>query len=87
MSGRKISLIIMACGFLMFTLAACGDDTNCTDVCDKAWSCGLNIPNCKTACDNAPNQDCGLSCDTDDSCAEYGGCILNCGLTQEPNPN
>ena len=80
MNRGKISLLVMACGLLMFTLAACGGN-DCGDVCDKAVSCGLNIPNCIPACENAPNQGCGLDCDTDSNCVDYGACVLRCGLT------
>ena len=82
MSRGTIYVLVMVCGLFTFTLAACGGN-DCQDVCNKASACGLDIPNCITACENAPNQsvqDCGLNCDTDMSCVDYGNCVVNCGL-------
>jgi hypothetical protein len=79
MSRNKISLLILGCGILMFAFAACGGN-DCNDVCNKAASCNLLPIDCITACENAPSQACGLDCDTDASCVDYGTCIINCGL-------
>jgi hypothetical protein len=81
---------------LLLPLAAmlgCGDDVEdeCEDVCNKVDDCAaainldIDFGSCVDQCEDGSSgrRDCAFDCDRGLSCAEYGVCILGCGLIDE----
>jgi len=89
--ARKITMVAAASVVAVaFVLAGCGSNS-CSDACYKVAGCVVelgipvadaNVAVCTNKCEAEPaSRGCALDCNTNDSCAEYFGCIVNCGVT------
>lgn len=76
---------IVGCGF---TDEEAQVEANCRGACTKLDECAndlgldVDITNCTNECiaEYQDTQGCAFLCDTGDNCAEYGACILPCGI-------